>query len=575
MTLQLLAGIGIGMAIVIAILRIDTRRPALPGLQLVAGLALYFTLFPPAVEHEAESLLVATAGTTAAQLSAHASGAKSLALPEAPTLADVERVPDLATALRRVPPNTRLRVLGDGLVSRDIEAARGRALDFDPKRLPRGFIELTAPSQVTVGARWSVAGAVNGISDASVELLDPSGVVVMRGKTDAQGRFSLGSSAPTPGRMRYALRVRDAQARSVESLNLDVQAVAGSKPRVLLLAGGPGPELKYLRRWATDAGVQLRTQVSLGGGLRLGDAPVAFNAATLQGFDLLVLDERAWRDLGETRRAALRDAVANGLGVLLRITGPLSGSDIGQLRNFGFEVKYDNKPTTVTLVGAGQNLPSLVRQPLQVASADAQALLADASGKPLAAWRNLGRGRMGLWWLGDSFRLVLSGHADRHGRAWGEAFTTLARANAAAAPTLLGEDPRIEQRLVLCGLRDGATAIDPNGEATRLVIDAANASKDCAAYWPSTPGWHRVRSGDATMDWVVRDADEAPGLRARQLRDQTLALVATDAAAAARSTIELPGPRWPWFLAWLLASGLGWWLERRALRRNRAEDAIA
>lgn len=575
MTLQLLAGIGIGLAVVLAVLRIGARRPALLGLQLIAGLALYFTLFPPTVEREAESLLVATAGTTAAQVAAHARGAKLLALPEAPLLADVERVPDLATALRRLPPNTRLRVLGAGLVPRDIEAARGRALAFDPMPLPSGFIELIAPSQVTVGTHWSVSGAINGITDASVELLDPSGTVVMREKANAQGRFTLGSSAPAPGRMRYGLRVRDAKGGMVESLNVDVQAVEGSKPRVLILAGGPGPELKYLRRWAIDAGVQLRTQVSLGGGLRLGDAPVAFDAATLQGFDLIVLDERAWRELGETRRRALRDAVANGLGVLLRITGPLPGSEISQLRSFGFEVKSDNAPTTVTLAGAGQDAPSLVRQALRVDSANAQALLVDAAGKPLAAWRNLGRGRMGLWWLGDSFRLVLSGHADRHGRAWSEAFTTLARANAAPAPTLLGEDPRLQKRLVLCGLRDDAVVVDPRGETTRLLTDAASASKDCAAYWPSSTGWHRVRSGDATMDWRVRAEDEAPGLRARQLRDQTLTLVATDATVSARSTIEAPGPRWPWFVAWLLASGLGWWLERRWIRRLRSENQLA
>lgn len=575
MTLQLLAGIGIGLAVTLALFRIGTRRPALLGLQAIAGLALYFTLFPPAVEHEAQSLLVATAGTTAAQSSKHGRGAKLLALPEAPMLADVERIPDLATALRRLPPDTRLRVLGAGLVQRDIDAARGRALAFDPLPLPHGFIEVSTPSQVTVGTRWSASGAINGITDATVEMLDPSGAVVMRGLTDWQGRFTLGSSAPTPGRMRYALRVRDAKGRAIESIAVDVQAVEGSKPRVLVLAGGPGPELKYLRRWAMDAGVQLRTQVSLGGGLRLVDAPVAFNAATLQGFDLLVLDERAWRDLGESRRGALRAAIANGLGVLLRITGPLSGSDISQLGDFGFDVKADNAPTTVTLAGAGDDMPSLVRQPVRVTSGDTHALLSDASGNALAVWRNLGRGRVGLWWLGDSFRLVLSGHASRHGRAWSDAFTTLARANAAPAPRLVGEDPRIQQRLVLCGLRDGATAVGPRGEATRLLIDAAGASKDCAAYWPSSTGWYRVRNGEATMDWVVRDDDEAPGVLARRLRDQTIALVAIDAAASSRSTIQRPGPRWPWFVAWLLASGLGWWLERRWIRRVRKHDSGA
>lgn len=74
-------------------------------------------------------------------------------------------------------------------------------------------------------------------------------------------------------------------------------------------------------------------------------------------------------------------------------------------------------------------------------------------------------------------------------------------------------------------LRDGATVIDPRGEKARLLIENAGAGKYCAACWPSTPGWHRVRSGDATMDWVVRDATQASGLLARGLRDQTLALV--------------------------------------------------
>lgn len=566
MSLPLLAGIGIGLAILVAVSRIGLRRPALLLLQVVAGAALYLTLFPPTVEREAASLVVATTGATPAQLANHRRGATVVALPEAPQLADVERVPDLATALRRLPPNTRLRVIGAGLGPRDADAARGRVLAFDPMPLPRGFVEVVAPYEVTVGTRWSASGAINGVTGATVELLDPSGAVAMRSRVDGQGRFTLGGTARAPGRMRYELRARDSKGRAIESVDVEVQAMAGSQPRVLVLAGGPGPELKYLRRWATDAGVVLRTQVSLGGGLRLGDAPVAFNAATLQDFDLIVIDERAWRDLGETRRRALRDAVANGLGVLLRITGPLSGSDMGQLRNFGFDLKADDGPTTVTLSGVGEDMPSLVRQPLRVASDDAQALLVDASGKPLAAWRNLGRGRTGVWWLGDSFRLVLSGHAARHGRAWSDAFTTLARANGAPAPVLAGEDPRTHQRLVLCGLRDGATAIDPRGESTRLLVDASAASQGCAAYWPATPGWHRVRSGDATMDWIVRADDEAPGLLARRLRDQTLALVATDAAASTSSIVQSPGPRWPWFAAWLLVSGLGWWLERRVLR---------
>lgn len=30
-----------------------------------------------------------------------------------------------------------------------------------------------------------------------------------------------------------------------------------------------------------------------------------------------------------------------------------------------------------------------------------------------------------------------------------------------------------------------------------------------------------------------------------------------------QATQTMPGPRWPWLLAFVLAAGLLWWLERR------------
>ena len=566
MSVQMLVAMGLALAVLLAALRIGLRRPLLLALQCAAAALLYFTLFPPAIKRDAGVLVIATAGTTPAMLATHGSGATVLALPESPMLVDVARVPDLATALRRHPADASLRIVGAGLGPRDIAAARGRAVVFAAVALPRGFVDISAPAQVTVGTMWTASGRVNGVPAGSIELVDPAGAIAAQTRADGRGSFSLAALSPVSGRMRYQLRVRDAKATLVESLALPLQAVPGSQPRVLMLAGGPGPELKYLRRWAMDAGVQLRTQVSLGGGLQLGDAPIAFNAATLQGLDLVVLDERAWRDLGDARRGMLREAMANGLGVLLRITGPVSVADRAQLRGLGFTVSADTGPTTVVIVTGIDGLPALARQPLRVASDDAQSLLRDAAGEPLALWRNVGRGRLGLWWLGDSFRLVTSGHASLHGRAWSDAFTTLARATASATPTLASDDPRVQQRLVLCGLQPDAAVIDPAGNSTRLSVDPATSTRRCAAYWPTSPGWHRVRSGDAAIAWVVRDVDEAPGVRARMLREQTLRLVSRQGATAQATKATSAGPRWPWFVAWLLASALGWWLERRWLR---------
>ena len=208
----------------------------------------------------------------------------------------------------------------------------------------------------------------------------------------------------------------------------------------------------------------------------------------------------------------------------------------------------------------------LSRQPLRVAAADALALLRDDAGEPLALWRSVGQGRLGLWWLGDTHRLVLAGESAAHGQLWSEAFATLARPQGPRLPWLASEDPRPQQRLMLCGLADGASVEAADGERTPLLIEATANAGNCAAYWPGAAGWQWLRSGGATVPFHVRAWNEAPGLLAQTTRAATGQLVTQVASTPAPSRISVPGPRWPWFLGWLIASALSWWLERRWLR---------
>ena len=581
----------LAVGVLIAGVRLAMRAPAvamrgrigLVLLQPVLALLLYFALFPPAGERAADRLVLVTAGTTAAQLDRHRAGSIVLALPEAPALPGMTRVPDLGTALRRHPEASRLLVLGAGLAARDREAARGHALEFAAAPLPRGVVELWSPTQVSIGARWQVSGRVHGVPGGAVELLDPAGRRSDSLKLGADGRFTLRGRAPAPGSARFTLRVRDARAQVVEAVAVPLQVLPGVALRVLVLAGGPSPELKYLRRWALDAGASLHTQIALGAGLTIGDAAVPIDAATLRGFDLVVLDERAWRELGTSRRAVLRDALRGGLGVLLRVTGPLSPTDRRELSGLGFTVDVADIAQTVSLpsawFSAGRRATRdastvadeeaallLSRQPLRVAAADALALLRDDAGTPLGSWRSVGQGRLGLWWLGDTHRLVLAGESAAHGQLWSEAFALLARPHGPRRPWLASEDPRPQQRVLLCGIAEGASVEVADGGRTPLLIEATANAGNCAAYWPGAAGWQWLRSGGATVPFHVRAWNEAPGLLAQATRAATGQLVAQVASRPSPSRISVPGPRWPWFLGWLLASVLSWWLERRWLR---------
>ncbi|WP_454827982.1 carboxypeptidase regulatory-like domain-containing protein [Pseudoxanthomonas wuyuanensis] len=617
-SLQLLVAVLLGLAVLIAWWRLlQWQRRALPGQRtrggrrallwlgqpLLAAL-LYLALLPPRVETEAGTLVVLTARATAAQLGEQRGSDALVALPEAPRLAAAEPVPDLATALRRHPDSRRLRIVGAGLPPRDRDAARGSGIDYLPAPLLRGIVELQAPRRVAAGDAFRIHGRVHSVAGGSVELIDPGAQRVDRLALPEDGRFVLSGASRVAGLATFRLRLRDAKQQLLEEIPLPLQTIGGAPVRVLLLAGAPGPELKYLRRWASDAGLQLHTQISVGGGLQLGDAPLALNAANLRGFDLLVMDERAWNGLGTGAHDAVAEALREGLGVLLRATGPLAERDRRQLRALGLDLDSGRESASVRLpqspgdeaalrarLGPGSReapladkqpppkLPELSRRVLRIGGDDVVPLLRDGEGKLLAGWRAEGRGRIAVWTLTDSFKLVLSGRDDRHAELWSQAFATLARGAALTVPAV-DDNARQGQRVAICGLNaeGDADVIAPDGSQVPLRIDAATGQRACAAFWPQHSGWHRLQQGEEQPSpFFVHASDTAPALQAADLREAMLRLTGERPAASTAVPSDRPGHRgspWPWFLAWLLAAAALWWFERSRLGRPSSEPPL-
>lgn len=561
--------------------------------QPLCATLLFFALWPPSVPGDAGMLVVATSGASQAGIDT-APGDAQVALPEAPSLPGLTRVPDLATALRQHPGTERVRIVGQGLSPRDHDAARGIPLTFDALPLPRGLVELDAPSRVVAGTVFHLGGRAEGVADGFAELLDPAGRRVGRAALSGDGRFALSATTRTPGTATFAVRLLDARQRRVDQAVVPLQVDAVAAPRVLLLAGAPGPEVKFLRRWARDAGLPLQSQVSAGGGVQLGDTPIALNAGNLARFDVAVIDERAWSAMGDTQRAALDEAVRNGMGLLIRVTATPSDIERRRLRAFGFENSggsdtapvrlrddaFDDDATRARL-GPGTRdapvahdapldaTPELTRRTLRLQATDGVALATAQDATPLGRWRAHGRGRVGVWPVTDSYRYVLAGRSDLHGELWSSLLATLARAQAGTTLVVDGT-ARTGQRIALCGVAEEANVIAPDGATSKLLRDPATGSRACAAFWPRAEGWHLLRSGEREQPFFVRGA--ASALDANAIRTATLALAAsapaTAGAGAASKAPRHPTARWPWWLAWLLASGALWWLERSRFGRR-------
>lgn len=550
------------------------RTAVLMGLTVLAGLLLWLTLNPPASVIRTGTLVVATAGSPGTI--ATAPGDILVALPEAGPVADAARFPDLATALRRYPTPARVRILGRGLTPRD-QSPLPAPVEFTAPPLPRGLIDLALPEPGAPGATFVVGGQVGALPAGTVELVDPADEIVDTARVTAGERFALMAAARAPGLALFTLRLRDPSNALVEEIAVPVETIVQTPPRVLVLAGAPGAETKYLKRWAEDSGIELTVDIDVGGGIRLGDPPLPLTAQTFNDLDLVVLDDRRWEGLGSGQRVALTAAVNGGMGLLLRPTGPLSAGTRRDWANLGasltggdeavpfrLDPPEDAAPEAETEPAEdGDPLPELARRDLTDEGSGAVTLLRDADGAALASWRALGRGRVGVWTVTDSYALVLTGRPDRYGEMWSALFSEIGRPGDHSRAEVLGM-ARAGERVTLCRLTGQPNILGQDGEPHALRIDANAGDRACAAFWPEQPGWHVIRDGeDRQTPFYVQPADAAPSLVLAANRSATLALAGTaPTRGAPASTSHAPGSPWPWLAGLLIVLSSLWWFER-------------
>lgn len=587
----------IAAAVLAAAAGLLLRRGGWPGwllaaLSLASGLLLYLTLFPPLLPMGGETLLVAT-GETPANLRA-APGERLVALPEAPALAGAERVPDLATAMRRHSQAQHIRIAGRGLTARDRDAAAGVTADFTPMPLPRGIVRFDAPADTPAGSVFALGGEAAGVEGGTAELLDPAGRLVDSRVIGSAGTFALGSTARAPGLAQFTLRLRGRNKAIMSDTPVPQRTIAEQPLRALLIAA-PSPEAKYLRRWAEDAGIDLQSRLDAGGGVDLGGAAVRLDAASLRKIDVVIIDDQALAASGSGGRAALAQAVAGGLGVVVRITAPATASARDNWRALGLAVEGGGDIAPVALAPLAQDAetlavrrgpgsddisgtvnsiddpaPDLGRWTFRTGPSFVPAVI-DADGGMVSGWQQRGQGRVSLWTLANSFALVLNGQADRYEQWWSATLSAVARPDSVFRP----EVPALVQageRMAICGLAAPARALAPDGTEAPLVIDPDAGARGCAAYWPADPGVHTIAQtgpGDEqTFEVLILPAASLTSIRARETGEATAIWAAQQNAPTAREVPDRRGPAWPWFLAWLLVSGALWYGERRIRARG-------
>lgn len=532
---------------------------------LIAALAapalLYLILFPPMNTLPGTPLRVLTPGAPA---EASATTLRRVALPGAAADAEVERVPDLATALRRYPGTTALQVVGDGLGAADRDAARDLALSFDAGAPPRGIVALDLPADLRAGHAFRLAGRVEPAAGLRIAVREPGGPRHEPVAADADGRFAFTLFAPRAADVRYELSVLDAAGTEIEKLVVPLEIRDGAKLRLLLLAGGPDADLKYLQRWALDAGHEVEARITLSRGLHQQRGSAELSAAALAATDVVVIDDRAWAQLDEASRTRLLDAVDAGLGLLLRLGAAPGNTLATQWRALGFDLQRAELDPAVRLSGQNEDGATGAprRLPLRVEGAALLNLGQDRDGVAFGRAGNRGLGRLGVWWLLDSATLTLSGQPALHDALWARALDALARPRQPVLPPPAAPHWQYE-RIALCAVDAPLRVVAPSGDRVDVLAQRGSDARWCGGFWPRESGWHEWQAGERRTRFFVYAHDDARALH-RAATAAATRLLAGNAASAAPT--PSPGARWPWFLAWLATASLLWWLQRARAR---------
>lgn len=586
----LIAAAALSAGLRYALLRRGWHGWLLAGLTLLSGLLLWLTMFPPFLPIGGETLVVATA--EAPPSIRPRSGERLVALPEAPAMAGAERVPDLATALRRHGQITRIRILGRGLGPRDRDSAAGVPVDFRPLSSPRGLVHLDPPADVPAGAVFALGGEAAGLAGGTAELLDPAGRRVDARMIGAEGSFTLGAVARAPGLARFTLRLRGPDKTIISDTPVPQRTLASPPIRAVLI-GAPSPEAKYLRRWAEDAGIDLASRLDAGGGVDLGDSDgLRLDAASLREVDVAIIDDMALTSLGGASRSALAQAVSGGLGLVIRMTAPATPNMRQTWRGLGLATTGGSEIAPVVLAPLAPDAEALVvrrgpgsaDQPEALnafddpapdlgrwdlrGGTDLVAAVRDADGALIAGWQQRGQGRIAVWTIANSFALVLSGQSERYEQWWSQTLSAVVRPDSLFRPDV-PPLPRTDERMPVCGLAGPVAVTTPEGMRHDLAIDPAAGARGCAAIWPAKAGVYTIteaargKAPARSFEVLVLPRAALAGVIQQETGRETLRWAAEQESSTARNRPEQRGAPWPFFLAFLLASGALWWIERR------------
>lgn len=449
-----------------------------------------------------------------------------------------------------------------------------------------GFILNYAPTQVEVGKRFEISITAHGAEDEDSIQVYKDGELWLSRNVDQNSKILLEDQLNMQGPITYDFEWMKEDSLYTESLN--IRAV---KPELLIfgvLMYSPSFEINYLTEHFGNRGHSVINRTRVGQERFRFDA---INANTnqaesfidnLSSMDILILDTREYVELSISSKEQIREAVQNGLDVLLRSPGVESTQQWAEVFSEVAGEEVNLQP--INRLEERNWLPDFLQNNEGIITPspllnidytdlpdDSEALYLSAGNEVISLIIRHGSGSVTGQIFYQTYGWLLEGEVEAYNHFWVDYLSrviTLESSQIEVAPTI----PRRNEESKIFIFQPSEMSnmlIKPvfSSDSLRIPVSQSlqNLSVVGSSFWPAESGWHFAEYGDQ-KSWFYVYEDRWEYDASHEKYNYTKRQIAKINLADGSPTVTLNThvPYWVWIIGFMLIQ-FGLWTERKLM----------
>ena len=442
-------------------------------------------------------------------------------------------IPSVDYYLVENPDVQNLHIVGSGLTKEELYMLKGINVEFHGNERSFGFQQVNWPDKIKSGAELWVSGSFYNNSGKEVKIsLKGLGTTLdsVLVRPDSLANFKLSCIPKQLGpSLNFLVATAGNDTVSREKVPFEVEV---AKPlSVLMLSSSPDFELNFLKQWLAESGFSVAVRSSISRGklstefLNMDARSLNLQPGTLEKFDLLIADETSVIQLAASERAAIKNQVNAGLGLLIRNEGE---TRLGRTFGASFRTFPMASEQTLSLFIPGRRskflLPVTGSNYITPQAYD-QPLVWDQKKRIMVNSVISGLGRVVFSTLNQTYTWKLAGKNETYSSFWSYLLEKASLKKSQKESITAERFPVVHQRTKVLlekqsseipGIFTGTTRI--NLEQSALLPHRWEGT-----FWPSTLGWNVLKTPDnqnhtlyvySDQDWrSVRQAENLNSTR--------------------------------------------------------------